>query len=207
MIIDNFILDEAWRLYDPVISDPVKRHVNTWYALHFPKQTFETYLRLFREYPSEYINSFFANNAGYLYIGDRTCLKVYGDAPGHGLVQTDWANDMYDYGASHASLFPWFYNVLEKMNSENILQRIPVLGMILVPGYVIWCFIYFAVVCWYKKKYPLVISIVLAVSYIGTLLLGPTVQMRYIYPVWIFLPFLAAGNTPTTGKYKRVVAK
>ncbi len=191
-VINEFILDEAWRLYDPVISDPVKRHVNTWYALHFPKQTAETYLRLLKEYPSEYIDSFLANNAGYLYIGDRTCLTVYGDAPGHGFVQTDWADDMYAYGASHESLIPWLYNILEKMNSENILQRIPLIGMFFVPGYVLWCFIYFAVVCWYRKRDPLVISIVLAVLFIGTLLLGPTVQMRYIYPVWIFLPFLAA---------------
>ena len=190
--INNFILNEAWKLYDPVISDPIKRHVNTWYVVHFPQNMAETYLRLLKEYPSEYIDSFLANNAGYLYIGDKTCLTVYGNKPGLGFVQTKWADDMYDYGASHESLIIWLYNLFEKVNSENSLQRIPMLGILLVPGYILWSYVYFALVCWYKKRYPLIISIVLAVLYLGTLLLGPTVQMRYIYPIWIFLPFLAA---------------
>ncbi|MCR4617470.1 MAG: DUF6020 family protein [Lachnospiraceae bacterium] len=192
-VIDNFILDEAWRNYDPLISDPVKRHVNTWFAVNFPKQTIHTYLKLLIDYPDEYINAFLAQNAGYLYVGDTSCLWVYGkESDGHGYVQTDWADYMYEVGAYHDSIIPPLYSLLEKMNSQNILQSIPVVGLLFISGHVIWVFIYFGLICWYRKKYSALLPIVMAVMYIATLLLGPTVQLRYIYPVWVFLPFLAA---------------
>ena len=192
-VIDNFILDEAWRDYDPLISDPVKRHVNTWFAVNYPKETLSTYFRLLKDYPDEYINAFLAQNAGYLYAFDRSCLWIYGkDDPGHGYVQTKWAGYMYEVGFYHDSIIPPLETFLEKMNSENILQSIPVIGLIFISGHVFWVFVYMAVICWYNKRYELIIPILFAVMYIATLLLGPTVQLRYIYPVWIFLPFIAA---------------
>ena len=192
-IVDSFILDEGWRMYDPVISDPVKRTVNTWFAKNYPKQTLSTYFELLAKYPSDYIDAFLAQNAGYLYLFDRSCLTVYGDHPvGYGFVQTAWANDIYEDGIVKAPAIPALYEFLEKIASENTIQKIPVLGILFVPGYVLWAFIYLGLSCWYRKKYRLLLPVSLVVLFIGTLLLGPCVQLRYIYPVWVFLPFMAA---------------
>ena len=205
-VIDSFILNEAWRSYDPLISDPVKRHVNTWYALHYPKKTLGTYLRLLWRYPDEYINAFLVQNAGYLYIFDRSCLDVYGSGnDGRGFVQTAWAGAMTEYGVSKHPVIPFFFEALEKINYENLIQKIPVLGHLFLPGYVLWFFVFITVVFWYRKKYHLIPVSVMVLAFIGTLLLGPTVQMRYIYPVWVMLPFFLAvvygrkGNNQSHG--------
>ena len=42
------------------------------------------------------------------------------------------------------------------------------------------------------RKKSLCLPLVIVLSYFGTMLLGPTVQMRYIYPVMLALPFLIA---------------
>ncbi len=192
-VVDSFILDEGWRLYDPLISDPVKRNVNTWYAVNYPAETLGAYFRLLAAHPDDYVNAFLAQNAGYLYIFDRSCLSVYGDGEGYGFIQTKWPDEIYSYGVVKAPVIPVLGEILEKLASDNILQRIPVIGILFVPGYVIWAFVYLGLTCWYRKKTNRLVPICAAILFIGTLLLGPTVQMRYIYPVWVFIPFLMAG--------------
>ena len=41
-----------------------------------------------------------------------------------------------------------------------------------------------------RKRYCLPLAVI--AGYYGTMLLGPTVQMRYVYPVMLALPYLVA---------------
>lgn len=185
--INGFILDEAYKNYDPVISDPVKRHVNTYHALHEAKGFIKTYVELFTKYPAAYVDAFLLQNAGYLYLFDRTCLRIYSDDFGYGFVQTKWPDRIYEYGIEKKPVFSGLFNVTETMLSDNTLQKLPVFGFIFRPGYVLWAYIYLIALCLYTKKARLSIPMLVPLFYIGTLLLGPTVQMRYIYPVWVSL--------------------
>ncbi len=190
--INSVILNEAWRDYDPSISDPVKRNVNTYHVLHSLKDVSKVYLRLLVRYPQEFINAFLAENSGYLYLADSSSLSIYGDKEGLGFVQTRWAPDMEGYGVTETPLFPGINSLIKRILSNNILQRIPIISIFFMPGIVTWIYLY--ALLWFitSRNRNMFLIILLPVAYLCTLLLGPTVQMRYIYPVWALLPLFMA---------------
>lgn len=190
--INSVILNEAWRDYDPSISDPVKRNVNTYHVLHSLKDVAKVYLRLLVRYPQEFVNAFLAENSGYLYLADRSSLSIYGDKEGLGFVQTRWAPDMEGYGVTETPLFPGINSLIKRILSNNILQRIPIISIFFMPGIVTWIYLY--ALLWFitSRNRNMFLIILLPVAYLCTLLLGPTVQMRYIYPIWSLLPLCMA---------------
>ena len=85
----------------------------------------------------------------------------------------------------------------EDFLSDNVLQRVPVLRIVFMPGYVLWVCLYLGLWAIHRKKFNLAVTLVLPLAYILTLIAGPTVQLRYIYPVWAMLPLLLAlGAVP-----------
>ena len=191
---NGLILDEAWREYDPLIADPIKRHFNTYYVLHNSGETVSTYLSLLKKYPEDFVGAVLAVDSGYLYVFDRSCLDIYASSgkQGLGFVQTRWSEDVYGYGLEKRSVLPGLLALLEKMNDENTLQRIPVLGLIFLPGWVFWAYVFITFGSMKKNASRMLPGLCLPLAYIGTLILGPTVQMRYLYPVWLLLPFVVA---------------
>ena len=193
--INNFILDEAWKDYDPFLADPAKKHVNTNRLLVNPKGMLNTYTGLLFRYPGDYVNAVLSLDAGYLYLADKSCLRIYGDHFGYGLVQTAGADIIREYGIERKGMFKNALNRVEKCLSDNTIQNIPVLGIFLRPASVLWVYLYFGLWAIHRKRYFVFASEILALAYIATLLVGPTVQLRYIYPVMALLPVLiATGN-------------
>ncbi len=193
-LIRDFILDEGYKKYRPDISDPVKSHTNTYVARYRAKDFLSTYFHLLMEYPGDYVNAALAVNAGYLYPDDRThaYVNVVEGRTGRGYVQTCWDAAMETYGIRKASLWPWFYEALEKWADKNAYLNLPVLKYAFVPG--VWLWLYLLLAAWLimGKKYRLCIPLVLIAGYYVTLFLGPTVQLRYIYPVMATFPFLVS---------------
>ncbi len=191
--LNEFILFDAWKNYSPVLADPVKGNVNTYHVKERFKAFIGVYLKLFSKYPGEYFNAGLALDAGYLYLFDKSCLQVYGDVYGVGFVQTKWAPEIYDFGIEKRSLLPGAEEAIEHFLSDNTLQKLPLIGFLFRPGYVLWAYLYLILAFMYAKRPAESIPSVLALLYIGTLLLGPCVQMRYIYPVWALLPLCIAA--------------
>ena len=190
--IDNFMLGESRKYYEPAISDPIKRHINTSRILESPKGMLNTYLKLLVRYPGDYVNAVLALDSGYYYLADRSSLNIYGDSFGYGFVQTAWSVQLADYGVTGQSFFPGALKKTEAFLSDNVLQNIPVVRILFMPGYVLWACLYLGLWALHRKKYNLAIALVLPLAYILTLIAGPTVQLRYIYPVWALLPLLFA---------------
>ncbi len=191
--LNEFILFDSWKNYSPVLADPVKGNVNTYHVKERFKAFIGVYLKLFSKYPGEYFNAGLTLDAGYLYLFDKSCLQVYGDHFGYGFVQTAWPREIFDYGIEKRSLFPKVLEFSERFLSDNTLQKLPVVGFLFRPGYVLWAYLYLMTALIYSKRAKETIPSLIAFFYIGTLLLGPCVQMRYIYPVWALLPLCIAA--------------
>ena len=94
---------------------------------------------------------------------------------------------MESIGVYKHSAVPWLYRWLEEILATNTLVKIPILGQILRPA--IWLYIYLFLVAaslTYKKFHHLIPLSFLGGLYI-TILLGPVVLMRYIYPIMLVL--------------------
>ena len=197
-LINDFILDEAYRDYDPGIADPVKRHTNTYVVRYRSGEFIRVYLHLLGTYPGDMINAALATNAGFLSPFDTTHAdvnRVEGRA-GLSYVQTRWEEDTLNgRGIYKDSKWPWLFERLENWSENNSYLRIPVLKYLFVPGSYLWLYLALAAVLVIADKKRFCLPLAIVAGYYGTMLLGPTVQMRYVYPVMLALPYLLAFAT------------
>lgn len=194
-LINDFILHEAYKEYDPHIADPVKRHTNTYVVRYRYKDFFKTYFHLLAQYPGDMINAVLAVDAGFLSPFDETHATVNQtkSTEGLGYVQTRWEEStLNSYGIYKESKWNGLFARMEKWAEDNAYLKIPVLKYFFVPGSYLWIYLFMGIVLILTRKKSLCLPLVIVLSYFGTMLLGPTVQMRYIYPVMLALPFLIA---------------
>ena len=83
------------------------------------------------------------------------------------------------------------FEKLDAFADSNMHLRIPVLRYLLVPGSWLWLFLMLAAWLYIHKRKDFLFPLTLILGYYVTLILGPTVQLRYVYPVMTALPFLA----------------
>lgn len=192
-LVNDFILDEAYREYRPDIADPVKRHTYTHVVRYRTGEFLRTYLRLFVRYPGDYINAAFAVNMGYYYLWDTSHAHINenGVERGLGYIQTRQVeHELQEYGIYRDSRMPGLLGLMERYADGNLYLRTPVLRVIMIPGVWLWIWLFAAVCLWIRKKYLLLLPLSFVAGYYLTLVLGPTVQLRYLYPVIAAAPFV-----------------
>lgn len=193
-MIDDFIVSRGYEEYQADFADPVKRHVNTSAALQQAGHFVKTYLHLLGKYPGEFINAVLALDAGYLYPGDVTHAYVnqVDYAPGKGYAQTRWAeNELVPKGFYKDSKWEWLHAKLEQWAEDNAYLKIPLGKYLFVPGVFLWAYLLLAGVLLVYRRERGLMPLSLVMGYYITILLGPVVQLRYIYPVMLALPFVA----------------
>jgi len=196
-LINDFILNQAYKEYCPDIADPVKSSTNTYVFRYRMKDFMSTYFRLMVQYPGDYLNAVLAVNAGYLSPLDTThaYINENGKESGLGYIQTRWvAGELAERGIYKDSQWEWLHGKLEWFADENAYLNIPILKYIFVPGTYFWLYLLLAAWLLVFRRFRLLLPLSLVMGYYGTLLLGPTVQLRYLYPVMIILPFLLVQN-------------
>ena len=192
-LINDFILDEAYRDYAPGFADPVKRHTNTYVVRYRSGDFIRTYLHLLKKYPGDMINAALATNAGFLSPFDVTHAEVNRVEGRAGLsyVQTRWEEDtLNERGIYKDSKWPGLFDRLESWAENNSYLRIPVLKYLFVPGSFLWLYLALAAILVIADRKRFCLPLAIVAGYYGTMLLGPTVQMRYVYPVMLSLPYL-----------------
>lgn len=192
-LIRDFLLDEAYREYRPDIADPVKRHAYTHVVRYRTREFLDTYLGLLARYPGDYVNAAFAVNLGYYYIADvsHAHINENGLERGLGYIQTRWVEqELADYGIYKDSKWEGLHEAMERYADENLYLHTPVLRVIMVPGVYLWIWLFLAVYLWMRKKYMLMLPVSFIAGYYLTLVLGPTVQLRYLYPAMVAVPFV-----------------
>lgn len=192
-LINEFIRNQAYKEYRGDIADPVKRNTNTSVVRYRSRDFVKTYVNLFLGYPGDYLNAVLAVNAGYLWPGDvsHAFVNVNGYEKGMGYVQTRWVEaELNPRGIYKDSKWPWLRERLEQFADSNAYLDIPVIKYLFVPGTYLWMYLLLAGYLLVNRKYRLLLPMAFVLGYYLTLLLGPTVQLRYIYPVMISLPFL-----------------
>lgn len=191
-LINDFLLNESYKEYRPDIADPVKRHTNTYVVRYRTGDFVKTYLTLLGTYPGDFINAALAVNAGYFYVGDEShaYINVNGRDTGLGYVQTRFlTEELNSRGVYQDSKWESLYDMMEQWADSNAYLKIPVLKYFFVPGVILWLYVLLAGVLLVRRQYDRCVPLALIMGYYATLILGPTVQLRYIYPLMLVLPF------------------
>ena len=192
-LINDFLLNNSYRYYDEKISDPVKNHTNTYIVRYRTVDFLKTYLHLLQRYPGELVNAFLTLNAGYLYMGDESHGRIYEfrDEEGLSYIHTRWDFNVEEYGVFRHSFAEGLRSFLVKWANDNGHLSIPIVKYFFVPALVFWAYLITFLNLVRKKSWKKCIPYALVAGYYLTLFLGPAVQLRYLFPLLVTLPFLS----------------
>jgi hypothetical protein len=207
-LLNEFFLYEGYKNYRPEISDPVKRITNTSVVRYRAGDFVKTYLGLFAKYPGDYVNAALAVNAGWFSLTDEShaTINQYDFKEGLGYTQTNWSREIERTNLSRDSKWPWLLEKMENFASENTYMKIPVVRFLVAPGIYLWCYLFMAIWLLLYKKFSDLVPLTWVLGYFGTLILGPTVQMRYLYPLMVALPFFLLYVGKRTAKSNQAVS-
>ena len=191
--IEELFANDGALLYNPYISDPVKRETITSVIRYDIPRFAKVYTSLLIKYPSDYINAFLALDAGYIDIGDETHAHIneVSGVQGLGYVQTRWSEEyLNSVGFYRDSKLLGLEKVLDGFANSNMYLSIPLAKYFFMPGIWLWFYIVCLIASFTLKKYNNLIPLSLIAGYYLTIFFGPCVQLRYLYPVMIVAPFV-----------------
>lgn len=186
--LDKYIPSEwVFAAYNPYLADPVKNRA----VIHDdPAGLIRTWLKLSTDHPQIYVDAFLDNSIGYWFPEDRTHAQIYGigTESGFGYLSTD--NRVMPAGCEiiEHSYLPGLRTIMEQIVSNNVYQNIPVVRVIFTPAFYWWLLCMYMAAVIYGRKYRLLLPTVFLVIYYLTLLLSPTVLIRYMYPFVVTVP-------------------
>lgn len=175
--------------YNPYLADPVKNRA----VIHDdPAGLIKTWAQLGMKFPLTYVDAFLDNSIGYWYLADKTHSTIYGVGmeSGFGYLSTDNRTMPAGYEIIEHSYLPKLRLFMERLISDNEYQKIPVLSVIFAPAFYWWMLCLYIAFFLYRKEYGMLASAFFLAAYYLTLLLSPTVLIRYMYPFVISSPMM-----------------
>lgn len=185
------ILPENYLItYTPRCSDVLKSGFdNIQYAKHKGRYI-KLWFKIGMKKPLIYLNAWLVNCYGYWY--PDAINNVYG---GNQMYTFQYRDSSYfgfetePPGVRH-SLFPLLEKLYRNISLEIFQQKVPVISMLFAPGFVFWLFAWVFVGLMRQKLWGYLIAYVPILLLIGTVLLGPTVLVRYALILWCVLPIM-----------------
>ena len=185
--------------YVPAIADRSKRDISN--DSEVLKNLAGLWMDLGRRYPGEYVKAFLLKNKGMWYLEDTSYLfDVYSYTKGY--LQITYPSDQQEY---MDALVPGYYRhqKLQLLQAvyrffgagDAVWRFIPPLAVIMQPAFYCYMLLYYILICIGLKRYKRLIPAVYLVALTGTLVLGPCVLIRYVYPVMLAITVLMLADT------------
>ena len=187
-VVDMLMPAEAWRLYNPAISDPVKFEFDTRALLDDPARCVSAYLSIARKCPQAYFDALLLQTYSFLY--PYSAYRV----PGY-YAQMNVGEDYYDgwwEGERIHSAFPGLLSALAWRVGAQGAMQFPMVGWLLNMGVIVWTMLFFVLREAYAGRWTSFSVALLCVLLWGTYLLGPVMAGRYVYPFACALPVLSS---------------
>ena len=197
-IINKYVPEKIWSNYNPAIADSVKgevaaSHYDVWKE-DIPGMLVD-WVKIGVRYPNEYIDAFLAVTSGYWFLDDVSHAEVlgYGADTNLGLLYTFNASntDVFE-GVQSRSFLPGLLETYQKIVNGNSYYGWPLVSILFKPALYCWLLLLVVVSWWYKKEPKKQLLSLLPLLYLLTMVLGPVVNFRYIYPVMVTVPVLLA---------------
>ena len=180
-------------VYDPHLADKVKKQVYLKDIRCFIK----SWLKIITKYPGDSFDAWLYTTEGAWYIGDTSANRIYGTGGGFGYLNTDTRSMPYGFEVTHRSFLPGLTEALEKAFSDNAFETVPVLRRIFSPALYVWILAAFLYVCLVRRDRAGAASLLIPGFVYLTILCGPAVLVRYMYPymLMVIYPFIPNKET------------
>ena len=198
-LLDTYVSEEYWGNYNPPIADTVKIFVSATVFEVWEEDMsamWKAWAKIGRQYPNEYLDAFLCLTNGYWFFDDVTWAENLGVGPEERLgalfTFNSTVSDILPEGIAHESKFPWLESRLEEIVSNNCFYRWPIISNLFKPALYCWALALGTIAFFYLKRKKDFMLTLLPLASLGTLLLGPVVIVRYMMPILISVPVLAA---------------
>ncbi len=196
-ILHNYISDESWGTYYVSIADSPKaiasRDRNAQW-LDNPKQLLKDYISIGMAYPNDYLDAWIGLTTGYWFVDDRSHAEMlgFGDDTDMGLLYTFNASVNGDYpeGIESHSYLPGLEGIYSHIVNGNSYYNWPVFSQLMKPAFYFWLLVFACFICVFKRSKKSILILAYPVMYFMTMLLGPCVNFRYMYPIIVIIPVL-----------------
>ncbi len=193
-LLESIIPNGLWKNYGPSIGDGVRWNIDDEYWAGRKKEIFADWIKLGLRYPNEYIDSFLLTNAGYLFFDDQTWCEVFGRSAEYkkGALSTNYASEsaVIPGGIPHTSFLPGLERMLDRICCGNEFYNWPIVSILFRPAFYVWFMILSITLFLLYKKKNRVMALLFPMLYLLTVMLGPVVQWRYIYPIAALFPLI-----------------
>lgn len=181
--------------YVPAIADRSKKDIEG------DKETLRIFIgewiSLGLRYPGEYLQAFLLKNKGMWDLADTTYLNdVYSYAKGY--LQITYPSDQQPY---MEALAPGYvrHQKLQPLQSlyryfaagDELWRYCPPVALVMQPAFTCYLLLFYCLCCIGLKKTKLLLPAAYLLALAGTLLLGPCVLTRYVYPLMLSAAVLA----------------
>lgn len=197
-ILNYYVSCEYWHDYNPTIADSIKGNVTVTSFQNWKDdipQMLKDWAKMGLRYPNDYIDAFLAMTMGYWFPDDVSHAEVlgYGEDSDYGLIYTfnASASEFFEGVESHSYL-PKLQKWYQKIVNGNAYYDIPVLSNLFKPAFYCWALVFVMISFVYRRQRGKLVLCMLPFWYLMTLLLGPVVNIRYVYPIIAAIPFLLA---------------
>ena len=197
-LVDHYVSHEVWEGYNPPIADSVKIYVtayqydDVWDA--DMASMWKAWAKVGMRYPNEYIDAFLCLTNGYWFLDDVTWAENLGvgteDKKGALFTFNASVSEAQPDGIPNESKLPALERALEGIVSDNSFYRIPVASNLFKPAFYCWALFLCTLGFLYQRRRSAFLMTVYPFMYLGTLLLGPVVIVRYIMPIMVLVPVL-----------------
>ncbi len=175
-------------------ADPFKGSLNTSKLKKNPLEFIRLWLKVGLKCPTVYIDAFARLTIGYWYpdmnYRDPCAYHPYWEYSPTGSTryfdETEYVLLKQTPIKGFEALHDWLYN----LTYNNSYQAIPVISMLFSSALPLWCVLIVLAYMLYKKQYRHLIPLMFILMFVATLLLGPVVLYRYIYPLYLATPLL-----------------
>ena len=196
-LISEYIPKYSAYLVDPGISDVMKNCLDTDRIKENPIEFAKLWIKVGIKCPLTYIDAFARLTIGLWYpdmnYRDAGAYHPYWEYYSTGkLVQFD-ENEYLIIKQQPVKGFERLNKFYYKLSYENSYQSMPVISMLFSSGFAVWCLLLYIAICIYRKKYRHLFPAAFITGLLLTLLLGPVVLLRYVYPIMLSVPLLFAS--------------
>lgn len=189
-LIGKYIPDYKQYFQHEGIADPVKNTFNSEQFKKDPKEFLRLYVRLGLKKPGIYFDAFARLTIGYWYpdmnYSDPKAYHPYWEY--HSTEKRASNPEWVIVSNDKPPALKWLHNVLYKLTYSNKYQKVPLFSMLFSSALPTWILMIFIGWCVYLKKYQYLLPALMAFALLLTILLGPIVLYRYIYPLAVVTP-------------------
>ena len=174
----NMTDEEIIEKYVPTLSDNIKANINEEAFSNDKIGLIKLYLKLALKYPGQTISSFLINNYGYYAPNSVLISGVYMFNEESKIALNSFNSETKDL----VNEKKWNNKIIESLNKHMVNRDIPIISIFVDKvGLYFWIILFGITYLIYRKNYRLISVYIPLILLWLTTIIGPLVELRYVY--------------------------